>query len=126
MLPTTRNILIADITVFYCEVYKLTLKNFIRLNIGHQANINGFDLFLEWIINECLTEIYNVEVIRHFRQDEHKVIFTEHKEKIKELLFTYVLSEQMNDIKHTQIRTIVNGRDLFIVKRYFLNLESTR
>ena len=116
--------MLVDISSFYILTYDISHKLFKTLNIDINSNTNGFDLFLEWCINECLITHYNVAILKHYKVDEFKVIFTSLSPCIEQLFISHVASTQLSDyvsnINNTQFRTVVNARDLFIMKRYNL------
>jgi hypothetical protein len=97
---------------------------FKSLNININSNTNGFDLFIEWCINECFINYYGATILKHYKVDEFKVIYSNIKPLIDKMFTDYVVSAQLNDymgnLHNTQFRTVVNARDLFVMKRFNL------
>jgi hypothetical protein len=97
---------------------------FKSLNININSNTNGFDLFIEWCINECFINHYGATILKHYKVDEFKVIYSNIKPLIDKMFTDYVVSAQLNDymgnLHNTQFRTVVNARDLFVMKRFNL------
>ena len=116
--------MLVDISTFYVMTFNTSEMLFKSLNININSNTNGFDLFIEWCINECFINHYGAAILKHYKVDEFKVIYSNIKPLIDKMFTDYVVSAQLNDymgnLHNTQFRTVVNTRDLFVMKRFNL------
>lgn len=124
MIIPPRSIMLVDISMFYVMTFNMSENLFKSLNININSNTNGFDLFVEWCINECFINHYGATILKHYKVDEFKVMYSTIKPFIDKMFEDYVASAQLNDymsnLHNTQFRTIVNARDLFVMKRFNL------
>jgi hypothetical protein len=124
MIIPPRSIMLVDISTFYVMAFNTSEMLFKSLNININSNTNGFDLFIEWCINECFINHYGATILKHYKVDEFKVIYSNIKPLIDKMFTDYVVTTQLNDymgnLHNTQFRTVVNARDLFVMKRFNL------
>ena len=113
MTPNTRFILVQDIG----NLINGTIDEIKRLFREHRIDFTDIDLFYEWSINEILTMDYHIKVVGHYRNDVFKVIFSFIGPVVQQHLRVAANASDMAMLRGAEVRTLVNGRDLFITSR---------
>ena len=75
------------------------------------------DLFIDWSVNEILTNNLNLKVVGHYRNDEYKCILDEIYQQALAALWGSVSIVDLDLIKGSEVKTLVTGYDLFISPR---------
>lgn len=115
MHKNSRVLLIQDVRSFCLLMISQCREGLMsRYNI---SSIDNIDLFIDWSIDDLLTNHFNLKVVGHYRNDEFKCMLTEiHHEALVTLSGSMNLRD-LDLIKGCEIKTMVTGYDLFITPR---------
>lgn len=75
------------------------------------------DYFVEWVINEVLLDQFGISVVNHYSHDLFKNIYRTYQLEICKNFAVTIDQDKMRLLRGQQVRTLVNGRDLFISQR---------
>lgn len=85
-----------------------------KYNMDASAHV---DLFIDWTVNEILTEDFNLKVVGHFRHDEYKCILSEIQQQAIVTLRGSMNIYDLDLIRGSRVKTLITGYDLFITPR---------
>lgn len=117
MFNQTRILIISDIETFIITMMPQVLDKAVEYHV----NNNEIDYFFDWAINQILVEFYGMKVIHHYRHDIYLIIY---KDLVHNLLTSFKRCVNIYDLemlKGCYVKTLVNGRDLFITRRNAYN-----
>lgn len=114
----SRILIIADIEPFVTTQIQdiLIVSKFYNLNRQEEL-----DHLIDWIVNQILTDYYQMIVIHHYRHDIYKCIYSEIKHQLIYSFSRCVNISDFNLLKGCEVKTLVNDRDLFITRRLKYN-----
>lgn len=118
MLNQTRILIISDIESFIINSMPKVLDVAKEYNI----NTNEIDYFFDWAVNQLLVEFFGMKVIHHYRHDIYLIMY---KDLYHDLYSSFKRCVNLYDLemlKSCYVKTLVNGRDLFITRRNAYNI----
>lgn len=110
----SRILIIADIDSFINTQLPLIIETGFNYRLNNEEEI---DYFLDWSVNQILTDEYQMQVIHHYRHDIFKCIYSELKYSLTRALSRCVILNDLVLFKGCQVKTLINDRDLFITRR---------
>lgn len=113
MFDNNKVLIIADI-----EPFIFNTINSVNL-VGKNYNLQDeeLDYFFDWAINQILEDSFEMKVIHHYRHDIYKCIYSELAFNLNESFARSVNIYDLRTLKRQNVKTLVNGRDLFITRR---------
>lgn len=115
MLQNSRLLIIQDIENFYINITNLIYgKMFKEWRLVPE---NDLDNAIDWIINQHLQIKFSMKVIGHYRHDVYRCIYDEYKGQIDNYFNASCNKNDLNLLKNCEVKTLVNGSDLFIARR---------
>ena len=112
-MTQTRVLLIQDIDSLIVKIIPLIKLHASEFHIG----TNEFDYFFDWAINQALVECYSMNVVHHYRHDIYICLYDIIKYDFIQGFKNCVNRFDMKILEGCQVKTLVNGRDLFITRR---------
>jgi hypothetical protein len=92
-------------------------RQLISMKINPDNRLADFDLYLEWTINQILYEVYRIRVMNHYKNDLFNCIYRTEQLSINQAFTGWMGPSVLDSLAHVEVRTLINGRDLFITKR---------
>jgi hypothetical protein len=75
------------------------------------------EYFVDWSVDQLLTESFGVKVVGHHRHDEYKCILDEDKQRLLASLMATLNTHEFNKLRNGEVKTMVVGYDLFITPK---------
>lgn len=113
MFDNNKILIISDIEPFIFN----TLPEVIFVGKKYNLTDDELDYFFDWAINQILTDKFNMSVVHHYRHDIYLCVYSEISETLKDAFLRSVNLIDLNILKGRIVKTLVNGRDLFITQR---------
>ena len=113
MHDNNKILIIADIEPFINHSIKIAIP----LANNYNVQLNELDYFFDWAINQLLVENFDMKVIHHYRHDVYLCMYSEMNELLYKFFISSVNLHDLNTLKGQDVKTMVNGRDLFITRR---------
>lgn len=113
MFRQTRFLIIQDIGSLVVRL----MPEVIDLFSYYHKDESEIDYFFDWAINHSLQEEYGLKVFGHYRNDEWLCIYTEIKINFLRYLKWSVNAKDIQTLRSCEVKTLINGKDLFIARR---------
>ena len=113
MFDNNKILVIADIEPFIFN----TLNSVKFVGIKYNLKDDELDYFFDWVINQILEDSFEMKVIHHYRHDIYKCIYSELAFNLNESFARSINIYDLRTLKGDSVKTLVNGRDLFITRR---------
>jgi hypothetical protein len=113
MYHQSRILIISDIEPF------ITTQLVSIKSVGRCYNLreDEIDCFIDWVVNQILTDVFYMDVIHHYRHDIYLCIYSELKYQLTDALRRCISLSDLRILKGCQVKTLVNDKDLFITRR---------
>jgi len=110
-----RLLLIADIESFVITQMPdiLSVSHYYKLN--QQQDV---DCFIDWCVNQILTDTFQMIVFHHYRHDIYKCVYSELKHQLTQSFTRCIIPSDLNLLRGCEVKTLVNDKDLFITRRF--------
>lgn len=112
-MPNTRVLIIQDLSSLIVKTIPLIKLHGKEFNISNEE----IDYFLDWAINQTLIEKYNMKVINHYRHDIFICLYSIILFDLHNCFHHCVNQYDIKILEGCEVKTLINGRDLFITKR---------
>lgn len=110
--------LLYDIKSFSQYLFDVSSEKLKELRISQQDHLCDFDMYLEWVINQLLFDVFKIRVINHYKNDLFNCVYKVDQLRISHAFAGWLCDTTLTTMHDGQARTLINGRDLFITKRY--------
>lgn len=109
----SRIFIITDISSFIIFLMPL-VKSAVH---EYRIREDEIDFFFDWVINQLLTDIYGLNIMHHQRHDIYRLMYLDNFHLLESTFKRSVNSYDLIILKECEVKTLVNGRDLFITQR---------
>ena len=113
MSDQNRILIIADIESFIIQLMPLARK----VGMDYRVLTEELDYFFDWAINQTLSEYFGMKIIHHYRHDIYLCMYSVMRYEIVSSFKRTVNIHDLRLLKGCEVKTLVNGRDLFITRR---------
>lgn len=117
MSQNERVLILLDMQAFSQYLLDKSGRQLVSMRINTDNRLADFDLYLEWTINQILYEVYRIRVINHYKNDLFNCIYRVDALAINHAFKGWMGQSILDSLPHAEVRTLINGRDLFITKR---------
>lgn len=108
-----RLLIIASIQSFIYTSMPSVLSEARKYNLREE----DIDFFFDWVINQILVDIFGLRVIHHYRHDVFICMYNELQYDLLPIFKRSVNIHDLRTLKGCEVKTLVNGFDLFITRR---------
>jgi len=115
MYNHSRILLIQDVRSFCDTCINLCTNGAMTSYVTNPADC--IEYFIDWSIDQLLTESFDVKVVGHYRNDQFKCILDENKQRLLATLMATVNTKEFMMLKGSEVKTMVVGYDLFITPK---------
>lgn len=113
MHDNNKILIISDIEPFINHSVKITIP----IANNYNVQLNDLDYFFDWSVNQILVDNFNMKVVHHYRHDVYLCMYSEISEPLYKFFINSVNLHDLNILRNESVKTLVNGRDLFITRR---------
>ena len=106
-------VLIVDVRTFVKTLYPVA----VRLFEIHSLDRNHLEDFIDWTINELLSDVYMLIIPGHPDIAAFKIMYDEVKNAMRPHFTCALPYSAVSNFQPVAVKTICNGADLFITER---------